>query len=560
MPQATDVENNDTLMRQKVDELLIKGEFEIAEKQIIDMLRSTADDPALLNALGTILASRGEYDKAEDHFSRAITTDPGYGDAYYNLGLLQSRLFRQVEAVENFIKAVKLNPNDCGAHNVLGVIYHSQGKNLLAKGHFIKALEASPLFKNALLNLFEVCWDNGYYDEALTWVERLMKTLKTADRLHFEESQAPTGADGAIRPFDPSYVPSPVAGKLTFKRRSPASDSDLFDKFVPAELRRKKTGMNIAIVADFNIAGQLTLLQKMINQHTIHKARLVVLQGDYLSYDKDLILSEGKREDYYEARRIIESADFYHIGRFPVNFGDIDWSRILRPDNSVVQYYGSEIRWNAEAIYNWHTRNKILGISCWDYTMIQNAPLFYHVNIMCNLDRILPCDPPGDIVRICHPPTNRAFKKTELFLSVMERLKKKYPVELELIEHKSNQECLELKKRCNITYDQISVGIYGLSAIESMAAGHAVICGMSNFASSYHPDNPIVYAHENNLYEVIERLIQNKDEIVKIGNAGRDWARRHHDPKKIIRQFTWLYDLAANGHRLVDERDAFMIG
>jgi hypothetical protein len=153
--------------------------------------------------------------------------------------------------------------------------------------------------------------------------------------------------------------------------------------------------------------------------------------------------------------------------------------------------------------------------------MIKDAPLFYHVNIMCDTERVKPCNPPSEVVRICHPPTNRAFKKTDMFLEIMDELKEKYPVELELIEGKSNEECLELKSRCHITYDQISVGIYGLSAMESMAAGHAVLCGISNFAASYFPDNPIVYVHENNLKDKIEFLLQNKAEIAKAGNAGK---------------------------------------
>ena len=192
--------------------------------------------------------------------------------------------------------------------------------------------------------------------------------------------------------------------------------------------------------------------------------------------------------------------------------------------------------------------------------MLQNAPFFYHTNIMCDFSRIRQCSEPTDVIRICHPPTNRQFKKTDMFLSVVDKLKaKNYPFELELIEKKTNEECLEIKSRCHITYDQISVGIYGLSAIESMAAGHAVLCGISNFASSYHPDNPIVYVTEENLYERLEYLLKNKDEITRIGNAGKIWARNHHDPMKLIRQYVWIWDLVMNGHGIVDDRDKFLL-
>ena len=92
-----------------------------------------------------------------------------------------------------------------------------------------------------------------------------------------------------------------------------------------------------------------------------------------------------------------------------------------------------------------------------------------------------------------------------------------------------------------------------------MAAGHAVLCGISNFASSYHPDNPVVYVTEENLYDRLEYLLRNKEEITRIGNAGKIWARTHHDPMKLIRQYVWIYDLVMNGHRIVDDRDMFLL-
>jgi hypothetical protein len=248
------------------------------------------------------------------------------------------------------------------------------------------------------------------------------------------------------------------------------------------------------------------------------------------------------------------------MGRFPKPIEGVKWEEYLKPDNSLIQYYGSEIRANAIQLYRWHTQNRILGLSCWDYTMLENAPFFYHTNIMCDFSRIKQCSEPDDIIRICHPPTNRQFKKTDLFLSVVDRLKEKnYPFEVELIEHKTNEECLDIKSRCHITYDQISVGIYGLSAIESLAAGHAVLCGISNFASSYHPDNPVVYVTEENLYDRLEYLLKNKGEITRIGNAGKIWARTHHDPLKLIRQYVWIWDLVMNGHSIVDDRDKFLL-
>ncbi len=563
MPQILDSKRSDTETRKSLARLLELGEDDKAEVLLKELLIDSPDDVSLLNARGSIFAKKGDLDNAENLFLQAIKLDGSHADCHYNLGLLHSRQGRIPEAIDDFLKAIEINPYDWAAQNDLGVMYHNQGKTLLAKGHFIKSLEANPLFKFALINLFEICWDYGSYSEALFWIEKYLQNVPKDEKenisMNTSEQSNAVKSDNNPKVEPVIHHDTQTKGSLKIKRKSTSKADEIFNKHVPAELQEKKTGMNIAVVADFNIAGQLSLLFRMINRYTVHKARMVILQGDYLSYDKDIILSENKPELLSEAYEIIKNADFFHIGRFPVNFGDIDWNKILRPDNSILQYYGSEIRQNARQIYEWHKNKKIAGISAWDYTMLENAPLFYHVNIMCDMAKIRPCKPPKDVVRICHPPTNRAFKKTDYFLSVMENLKKKYPVEVELIEKKSNDECLEIKSRCHITFDQISVGIYGLSAIESMATGHAVLCGMSNFASSYHPDNPIVYVDEKNLSSKIEYLLNNKEKITSIGNAGRIWARQNHDPHKIIRQYLWMYDLVKNGHRLVSEPDAYIL-
>jgi tetratricopeptide (TPR) repeat protein len=528
-------------------------------------LEQSPDDIGLLNSLGSIYAQRGDYFNAESTFQMVIDLDPGCGDAYYNLGLVYGNQSRKTEAIEEFLKAVEINPRDFAAQNDLGVLYHSLGKALLAKDHFIKALEANILYKRALLNLFEVCWDADSYSEALAWVEKYLNAAAPDFESPVIESAAvkpkitvPEFTETTENRIEPEKKTSPGVLKFT-KKSSPGAD-EIFLKHVPEELREEKSGVNIAIVADNNIAGQLSLLFRMINRYTIHKARLIILQDDYLSCDRDLILSRDGEEGHKEALDIIEHADFYHMGRFPEHIEGVNWHDYIKSCNALIQYYESEIGTGAPQLYKWHAENRILGLTCRDYTMLENAPFFYHINFMCDFSRIKPCSEPKDIIRICHSPANPQLKKDDLFLSVVEKLKKEgYPFELELIEGKTSEECLDIKSRCHITYDQISVGIYSISAIESMAAGHAVLCGISNLATSYHPDNPIVYVTEENIYDRLEFLMQNKDEITRIGKAGKIWARNNHDPLKIIRQYAWIYDLVMNGHGIVDDRDKYLL-
>ena len=335
---------------------------------------------------------------------------------------------------------------------------------------------------------------------------------------------------------------------------------DLFNKHVPAELRDKKVGLNIAVIADYNVAGQITQLFRLINQHTVHRARCIIAVDDFLSYDQDIILSRKNSDEWEEARQVIANADFFHIGRFPKEIEGVPMLEYLRPNNTIVQYFGSELRQNAAEFYRWHTENQITAVAAWDYTMIRYSPFFYHINMMFDSSKIKPAPKPEGTIKIVHPATNREVKHTELFVEAMDKLVGKYDIEPIIIEKKTNEECLAIKSQAHMTFDQVSFGIYGVSAIESMAAGHVVFGGISNFAASIYPDNPVVWVTQYDVAEKIEYYLINRISIVERGLASKAWVKQHHDPVKILRQHLYLHDFVRNGHRYVPTADAQLLG
>jgi hypothetical protein len=329
--------------------------------------------------------------------------------------------------------------------------------------------------------------------------------------------------------------------------------------------------MNICVYADFNIAGNMTMLMRLINKYTIHKARCIIVYDDYCSVDRDVtFISSSKDKDkdknidpvtMAEAEQIVSQADFFHIGRQHLNFGNVDFDKILNKDNCVIQYFGTEYRNNGSYLYKMHMQTGIRGICWWDWTMLNHGLLFYHIDHMLDLEKIpLPISKPMDIIKISHSPTNRAFKKTNFFLLVMQKIQKKHKnVELILIEGLSNPECIRKKQESHILYDQINVGMYALSAIESLAMGQVVLCSLSNFGMSFCPDSPVVPVHQGNLYEVLDDLITHPDKIVRLGELGREFVKQRHSPEKAIVQYTYLWDLIVNGLRLVDQNHDLFI-
>ena len=324
--------------------------------------------------------------------------------------------------------------------------------------------------------------------------------------------------------------------------------------------------MNIVICSDYDIAGNLTMLARLINEYTIHKARCIIIVGDYLNYDTDIVLVKDATTKIADpkaikaAQDVVKKGDFFHIGRQPINFGDVKFENILNSKNCVIQYYGSYLRNNRPQIKNMHEQTGIKGISWVDATMLENAgPMFYHFPDMFDVDKVCPWHEisfsnildSNTPIKIVHSPTNRAFKKTDLFLSIIDDLQKDYPIELILLEGLSNKECLVQKQQAHMLFDQISVGRFALSAIESMAMEQIVLCSVSNLVMSCYPDNPVVSVTEKTLKDVIVYFLENRSEILSIGKKGRMWVRQNCDPIKAVDQYIWLYDYIINGNRIV---------
>lgn len=328
--------------------------------------------------------------------------------------------------------------------------------------------------------------------------------------------------------------------------------------------------MNIVIFSDYDIAGNLTLLAKLINKYTIHQARCIIVMGDYLNYDSDITLVKdpsnmiADQEAIEEAEEIIKNADFFHIGRQPVNFGNVQFEKLLNKHNCVIQYFGSHLRDNKAIVRKFHEQTEIKGISWVDATMLEDAGvMYYHFPDIFDVSKVKPWwEVSKDIVdsnlfKIVHSPTNRQFKKTDLFLSVIDKLKKEYSIDLILLEGFSNKECLKQKQTAQILFDQISVGRFALSAIESLAMGQAVLCSVSNLVMSCFPDNPVIPVTENTLEIELRNLLENRYNIKEIGKKGINWVKENCDPVKAVKQYIYFYDYVINGNRLIELSENF---
>lgn len=157
---------------------------------------------------------------------------------------------------------------------------------------------------------------------------------------------------------------------------------------------------------------------------------------------------------------------------------------------------------------------------------------------------------PSELVRIAHAPTDRAIKGTERILAVVDRLMQRYPIDLDLIEKEPNAECLRRKARADVLIDALSIGP-AVNALESMAMGVPVICGLERLTSGTSEelrdamladwgDLPFLEATADTLEAVVVSLL---DPAVRAewGRRGCEHAWRYHSPAAVVDRLKGLY-------------------
>jgi tetratricopeptide (TPR) repeat protein len=107
-------------------------------------LELSPDDYNVLNNLGGVYWERGELDKAESAWRRALAINPTFGDVLYNLGLVANERHQHEEAKGFFERAVELEPSVADPHLELGRTYLKMGLRGPAELQLRAAVALSP--------------------------------------------------------------------------------------------------------------------------------------------------------------------------------------------------------------------------------------------------------------------------------------------------------------------------------------------------------------------------------------------------------------------------------
>jgi superkiller protein 3 len=145
--------------------------------------------PELYNQVGVLHFENGEFDRAIDHFRKALQLKPGFPSARRNLfnaykakagDLIEKKDYD--DAIEVLRRAIGLNPMDAQVHLMLGVALSENGRFNEAASEFETVLKINPGYGEAKRNLAAAYNNLGVeasrrrdWDEAMRFYRRAME-------------------------------------------------------------------------------------------------------------------------------------------------------------------------------------------------------------------------------------------------------------------------------------------------------------------------------------------------------------------------------------------------
>ncbi len=283
-------------------------------------------------------------------------------------------------------------------------------------------------------------------------------------------------------------------------------------------------------------------------------ARAVTLLPHPFGYPEDVVI---ERDGETNAREALDGADWV------IQSGDGAYSvfdRLMRQlgvDRRKVRlatrHSGSRYR-NDPALCDrldreWGFERRFMA--CDLYRFVLDDP---RARVFLNppLNRATAIRPVPGAVRICHTPSNREIKGTDVILEAIQSLRNHgLPFDFEMIEKVGYSECARRRSTCHILVDQFfpPVGGFGAAATEALSDGLAVVshCGhVVPDVEKWLPLPPIVRVETPaDLRRAIRALIEEPERLRDARVRSLAWARRVLSP-----EFThdyWLRHLSFEG-------------
>ncbi len=296
-------------------------------------------------------------------------------------------------------------------------------------------------------------------------------------------------------------------------------------------------------------AGVVARLQAAANKGEALRIRSAHRVTHYFEFPNDIVWTPMTEPFIKE---LLRKADVVHLNN---SFRAVSRFHINKP--MLLHHHGSMFRNNAANMLGVAKHHKMAqAVSTVDLLkpapdVLRWLPSAYDIDELQRIGKANRRERDGRI-RIVHAPTNRALKHTDLFLSIVQKLQwDGYPIDVVIVEGKTNAETLIEKAKADIVYDQIAFG-YGCNGIEAWGLGVPVIAGGEPWTMHKMREMwgslPFAEATEKTLSSVIEELVASADARAEYAERGLAHVRKYHDERPALSILLELYHEAMTRH------------
>jgi glycosyltransferase involved in cell wall biosynthesis len=249
--------------------------------------------------------------------------------------------------------------------------------------------------------------------------------------------------------------------------------------------------------------------------------RYHLLELFFLRLFKKTIIVHFRGGDIYDAKMLYDQKN--HMGKGSYS-------------DSLFENYQSFMRRDQiENLRKWKKYAHYIFVSTPDLLLVsKHAQLFPQIIDNYYWQPKVYSDSKG-IIKVLHAPTNQQKKGTDILQETIKQLQLKgVKVILVLVDKIPYSQTKEIFQQCDIGVDQLMHGWYGKISVELMSLGKPVICNISSKLINYRPDLPIVHGDPNNIFDVLEKLILNKELREDIGKKSKDYVNKHHNLEREV--------------------------
>lgn len=144
---------------------------------------------------------------------------------------------------------------------------------------------------------------------------------------------------------------------------------------------------------------------------------------------------------------------------------------------------------------------------------------------------------------LLHIPTEPVFKGTKHILEAVQRLKTEgFVFEFRTKRQLTQLEMVKEIEECDIYIDELLCGAYGVTAVETMAAGKPTVTYIrDDLIRKYPSELPIVNANPETIYTRLKELICDPSMRSEIAYASRSFVEKFHKSEVVVDQLIDVY-------------------